>query len=251
MSTTVRILILVGLLVISVISFIVCIKLSKKIDNNVPNRSDGDKVIICPIIVYIFVLIVTIALLFSYPNRVFLTIEKIEYISIIVLVLNLVMIGTLIIFYKVFIKNKSWAIFITIPIIFIGLFITCSGVIHFENISKKYIEETNKTVVSEKIEPFITKQARGIFVRYDENENIVSCKYYYIEDDKLEQNEITGSEIEDVIYIDDNEDSYIEKTETSIDYINHEMKPSSDQYSYTEVEESYVLYINEDQTVCN
>ena len=47
-------------------------------------------------------------------------------------------------------------------------------------IEKEYIEETNKTVVSEKIEPFITAQAKSIFIKYDDNNNVVSCKYYYI-----------------------------------------------------------------------
>lgn len=249
MSTTVRILILVGVLVISIVSYFICIKLAKKIDNN--TNDDKDKVIILPNVFYGIALIGSIALLFSYPNRVFLTIEKIEFISIILLAIDVVMIGILIITYGAFIKKKSGYLYFIILTFLIGAIIVCGGTIFFENISKNYIEETNETAVSEKIEPFITKQAKGIFVKYDENNNVVSCKYYYIEDNNWEQNEIIGEEIKDVVYLDDIEDCYIEKTETSIDYINHEMKLSSDGYSYTEIENSYVLFLNKDQIVDN
>ena len=249
MSTTVRILILVGVLVISIVSYIICIRLAKKIDDNNTNK---DKVIIIPNVFYGIALVVAIALLFSYPNRVFLTIEKIQWISIILLALDTVIIGTLIISYGAFIKKKSGYLYFIIPTFLIGAIIVCGGTIFFENIPTNCIEETNKTVVSEEeIEPFITAQAKSIFIKYDENNNVVSCKYYYIEDNNLKDNEITGAEIKDVVYLDDIEDSYIEKTETSINYINHEMKPSSDEYSYTKIEESYVLFLNKDQIVDN
>ncbi len=244
MSTTVRILILVGVLVISIASYIICIRLAKKIYDK--NTNDGHFVIITNAF-YGMALIEAIVLLFSYPNRVFLSIEKIEWISIILLAIDAVMIGILIITYGALIKKKSGYLNFIIPTVLIGAIIAFGGTMFFENISKNSIEETNKKVVSEKIEPFITEQTRGIFLEYDDNNNVVSCKYYYIEDNNFEQNEITGQEIKDVVYLENNEDCYIEKTETSIDYINHEMKPSSDEYSYTETEESYVLFLNKAQ----
>lgn len=244
MSTAVRILILVGVLVISIVSYIVCIKLAKKIDDN--NTNDKHLIII-PNGLYGIALVIGIVLLFSYPNRTFLTIEKIAWISILCLLVNVSGIITLIISYGMFMKKKIGYMLIMIPALIIWAILISSSERFIENISQKSIEETNKRVVSEEVEPFITKQAKGIFVKYDDNGNVVSCKYYYIEDNNLTDNEITGEEIKDVVYIDDIEDSYIEKTETSIDYINHEMKPSSDQYSYTETTETYVLFLNKGQ----
>lgn len=56
-----------------------------------------------------------------------------------------------------------------------------------------------------------------------------------------------GKDIENVVYI-KNEDSYIELTKISTDYINKEMKPEAKGYSFTETEEKYILYLNESQT---
>lgn len=246
MSTTVRILILVGVLVISIVSYIICIKLSNKMD-----KKDKDEVRFDLCFFYGSALIGGVVLLFCYPNRVFLTIGKVGFISIILLIVDIVMIGTAIIAYESGVKRNSNYMFIIIPIAIMCIIVFLGLMVFFENASRMMIEETNKTVVSEKITPFITKQAKGIFVEYDENNNVISCKYYYIEDNNLEDNEITEAEIKDVVYLDEDEDSYIEKTETSINYINHEMKPSSDQYSYTETEASYVLYLNKSQIAYN
>lgn len=242
MSTSVRILILVGVLVISVVSFIICIKLSGKMDKKVK-----DEIRIGLYFFYGIALIMGVVLLFCYPNRVFLTIEKVGFISMILLFVDIVMIGAAIIGYGSEGKRNSNYNFIMIPISIVAIIVFLGLMRFIETNTQKYIEETNKAVVSEEIEPFITAQAKCIFVEYDENNNVVSCKYYYIEDNNLTDKEIAWDEIEDVVYLENNEDSYIEKTETSVDYINHEMKPSSDQYSYTETTEKYVLFLNKDQ----
>lgn len=244
MSTAIRILILVGVLVIFIVCYIICIKLAKKFDNN----SNGDK-ITGPInwIYVITLVIVLVLLLFSYPNGVFLTMEKVKFIFYILLGVSVVITGIIIALYEVLIKNNDKYIFIILLVPIIELIVIIGLNSFFD--SQRCIEKTNKTIVSEGIEPFITKQAKGIFVKYDDNGNVVSCKYYDIENNNLEDNEIDGSEIRDVVYLENNEDSHIEKTEISIDYINHEMESSSDQYFYTETKKTYVLFINEDQIV--
>lgn len=102
MSTTVRILILVGVLVISIISYLICIRLGKKIDDNTKH----DHVIIIPNIFYGIALIIGIVLLFSYHNRTFLTIEKIVWISTIFLGMDVVTLGVFIMVYEMFNKKK-------------------------------------------------------------------------------------------------------------------------------------------------
>lgn len=252
MSTAVRILLLVVALVIPIISYLICIRISNKIEKYV--GSDLKKRIVKIInISYATILIGTIIiLLFCFPSQIFLSIEKVLTIFCGLISICFLDVSAAITFYLVSKKNNQKYIYIIKFAYALCVVLVFFAIIILPNvISQNSIEEIERKEVTQTTEPFITKQYKGVFISRDKKGNLKSCKYYYINNDTLETNEIAQKDILGIIYLDSNKDSFIEKTGISTECINHEMKTSSDEYHYTKYEEYYVLYLNKDQIIYN
>lgn len=240
MSTAIRILILVGSIAVYLLSYFIITK------TKLGNRNEVKK-----ILQVVFACIggfMLFAFLFINPDKeIFLSINRVKMFSAFFIILGL---GLLFIFYLIYLdgvtaKLKVWFNFAMIIVALATSFVVVSKLP--KDMSERYIEKVNQTESYERIEPYTTQELKTIILEYDEEGKVTLCKYEYVDGTSMIQSEISGKDIENVVYI-KNEDSYIELTKISTDYINKEMKPEAKEYSFTETEEKYTLYINESQT---
>lgn len=240
MSTAIRILILVGSIAVYLLSYFIITK------TKLGNRNEVKK-----ILQVVFACIggfMLFAFLFINPDKeIFLSINRVKMFSAFFIILGL---GLLFIFYLIYLdgvtaKLKVWFNFAMIIVALATSFVVVSKLP--KDMSERYIEKVNQTESYERIEPYTTQELKTIILEYDEEGKVTLCKYEYVDGTSMIQSEISGKDIENVVYI-KNEDSYIELTKISTDYINKEMKPEAKGYSFTETEEKYILYLNESQT---
>ena len=240
MSTAIRILVLVGSITVYLLSYFIITK------TKLGNRNEVKK-----ILQVVFACIggfLLFAFLFINPDKeIFLSINRVKMFSAFFIILGL---GLLFIFYLIYLdgvtaKLKVWFNFAMIIVALATSFVVVSKLP--KDMSERYIEKVNQTESYERIEPYTTQELKTIILEYDEEGKVTLCKYEYVDGTSMIQSEISGKDIENVVYI-KNEDSYIELTKISTDYINKEMKPEAKGYSFTETEEKYILYLNESQT---
>ena len=238
MSTAIRILVLVGSITVYVLSYVFVSKLKLVGNYNVVKK----------IIKVLFVCLGSLAifaLLFINPDEeIFLSSNRIKRFSTLFMIMGLSLLLTCFIAYldagNVTVKSVFALVMIIIAIV---TWITLAIKMDIP----ERIEKVNQIESYERIEPYTTQELKTIILECDEDGKIYSCKYEYVNGNSMISDEISGKDIKDVAYI-KNENSYIELTKISTDYINKEMKPKAKGYSYTETEERYTLYLNESQT---
>lgn len=239
MSTAIRILVLVGSITVYIFSYFMIIKI--EICNGIVKK-------VIRILFVVYGGLGLFAFLFINPDKeIFLSINRVKMFSAFFIILGL---GLLFIFYLIYLdgvtaKLKVWFNFAMIIVALATSFVVVSKLP--KDMSERYIEKVNQTESYERIEPYTTQELKTIILEYDEEGKVTLCKYEYVDGASIIQSEISGKDIENVVYI-KNGDSYIELTKISTDYINKEMNPEAKGYSFTETEEKYILYLNESQT---
>lgn len=245
MSTAVRILILVGSIAVYLLSYFIITK------TKLGNRNEVKK--ISQVVFACIGGFILFAFLFINPDKeIFLSIKRVKIFSTLFIVMGLAL---LFIFYLIYMYKVTFTlsekivfvmILVTISVAMITMAVIVASMLT-SDMSERYIEKVNQTESYERIEPYTTQELKTIILEYDEEGKVTLCKYEYVDGTSMIQSEISGKDIENVVYI-KNEDSYIELTKISTDYINKEMNPEAKGYSFTETEEKYTLYINESQT---
>lgn len=240
MSTAVRILILVGELLFSVLNMFYLLKWSK---TSKKMRLE-DKTMILGI--FITGLFASLALFcFTFPTFRFLSYYKIELVTT-VFGIFMLLINTAYVSQYVETKYKN-GLFIALIVLYIALFFTIFFYPIEENLIVDKQEEYTYT-----LNPTLDSKETGVAVQKDSDGHIITYSYFYYDDNgklhKYDQIEENSSKTE-IIHLKDGSDSYVVVTVTTTTTINKEKKPSAEDYKTVTSKENYQIFLNEEQVI--